>query len=196
MANVIKFKRKNSLKGRFDKVMEPHFDALYAAARRMTMSPHDAEDLVQEVCIKALNRLDDLEQMAYPRAWLLRVMYHQFVDDTRRASRSPVDAAETGDESSHPDDLVAHDVPPEERTDRDQQIERVLRAMRCLDPDHCALVTMHDVEGIGIEEISELTGMPAGTIKSQLHRTRKKLGRLLKSSAIKRPQLRIVGSES
>ena len=175
--------------------MKPHFDALYAAARRLTMSQHNAEDLVQEVCIKAFERINELKQIEFPRAWLLKVMYNHFVDDTRRAAKSPLDAAWTGDDSAELDEIATSAEGPEEQVDQDQRIERVLRAMRCLDADQCALVAMHDVEGLSIDELCGLTGMPAGTIKSQLHRTRKKLGRLLMNETVNRPHLKVIGGK-
>ena len=161
----------------------------------MTLSPQDAEDLVQEVCIKALHHLEELAEIEYPRAWLLKVMYNQFVDETRRTARSPVDAAWTGDQSAEPDEMASHTEQPEELTDRDQRVERVLRAMRSLNANQCALVAMHDVEGLSIAELCQMTGMPEGTIKAQLHRTRKKLGRLLKNDALARPHLKVIGGK-
>lgn len=173
----------------------PHFQALYGAARRMTLSPHDAEDLVQDVSMKALARLDDLERMQYPRAWLLKVMYNLFLDSKRQEARSPVHQAHTGADSDEPDSLESKGVPSDELVDRSQNIERVLKAMRCLDPDQCALVALHDVEGVSVEELSRMTGLAAGTIKSQLHRIRRKLGRLLSNDAIRRSHLKVVGEK-
>lgn len=196
VSKIIHFKRKATRSERFEALMAPHFDALYKAARRMTLSPDDAEDLLQEVCITVLNRLEQVERVEYPRAWLIRVMYNRFIDDTRRMSRSPFDYASTGEASDEPDEIAAETARPEELVGRDQEIERILRAMRCLNPEQCSLVAMHDVEGISIDELSGLTGMPAGTIKSQLHRIRKKLGRLLSNKEIGRPQLKIVGGKS
>ena len=161
----------------------------------MTLSTHSAEDLVQEVCLKAMSRLDELENVEYRRAWLLKVMYHRFIDDQRRNQRSPVDIASTGIESMEPDIIADRTGQPDELVDREQRIEAVHRAMRCLKAEQCALVAMHDVEGLSIDELCELTGMPAGTIKSQLHRTRKKLGRLLTNDAIVKPHLKIVGGK-
>ncbi len=159
----------------------------------MTLSYDDAEDLVQEVCIKAFANLDRLEDMEYPRAWLLKVMYNIFVDDKRREARSVIDAAATGQESGEPEALEAGEASLDELIDRSQNIERVLNAMRCLHPDQCALIAMHDVEGVSITELSAMTGLAAGTVKSQLHRTRRKLGRLLSNDAIRRSHLKIVG---
>lgn len=159
----------------------------------MTMSPHDAEDLVQEICIKAFERLDELESIEYPRAWLLKVTYNQFIDNRRRSDRTPVDIAPTGVESQDPDLTAASADNPEDLVDRQQNVERVLQAMRCLDADNCALVAMRDVEGLSIDELCKLTGAPAGTIKARLHRTRVKLGRLLSNDAIAHSHLRVVG---
>ena len=195
MGNVVNFRRAPTRQERFETVVGPHFEALYGAARRMTLSYHDAEDLVQEVCIKAFAHLDRLEAMDYPRAWLLKVMYNLFVDDKRREERSAIDAANTGEDASQPETLDAGETSLEVLVDQSQDIERVLHAMRCLDPDQCALVAMHDVEGISVAELSALTGQPAGTIRSQLHRTRRKLGRLLSNDAIRRSHLKIVGTE-
>jgi RNA polymerase sigma-70 factor (ECF subfamily) len=194
VGNVVSFRRAPTRQGRFEKVVEPHFEALYGAARRMTLSYHDAEDLVQEVCIKAFAHLDRLETMKYPRSWLVKVMYNLFLDDKRREERSSIDAAAKGQDSGEPETLDSGEAPLDELIDRTQNIERVLNAMRCLDPDQCALVAMHDVEGVSVAELCAMTGLPAGTIKSQLHRTRRKLGRLLSNDAIRRSHLKIVGT--
>jgi len=176
--------------------MRPHFDALYAAARRMSMSAVDAEDLVQEVCLKAFLKLDELEAMEYQRAWLLRVLYNQFVDSRRVMQRSPVGLATTGDDENN-----AFDVPagagwqPEELLDRELRVELILKAMRVLGTDQCTLVALHDIEGMSLDELHEMTGTPIGTLKSQLHRTRAKLGRLLASDLAQKPDLRVIGGK-
>lgn len=177
---------------RFESLVRPHFEALYAAARRLTVSPHDAQDLVQDVCLKAFTRLGELERIEFRRAWLLKVLYHEFVDSDRRNRRSPVSLASTGAETDELDLGEAGTAQPDELVDRGQRVERVLSAMRRIDPDHCALVVMHDVEGFSIDELCKLNGAPAGTIKAQLHRTRVKLGRLLGNAAAA-PKLRIAG---
>jgi RNA polymerase sigma factor (sigma-70 family) len=193
MRNIIALKRSSRYRHRFETLVRPHFDAMYRAARRMTRSPHDAEDLVQEVCLKVFGRLDELELIEFRQAWLLKVLYHEFIDTQRRTGRSPVDIAPTGTESEVPD-LIAEGTPqPDEMVDREQRIEHVLRAMQCLDADQCSLVAMHDIEGYSIDELCMLTGMPAGTIKAQLHRTRMKLGRLLSNDAIARTHLKLIG---
>ena len=176
--------------------MRPHFDVLYAAARRMTLSLTDAEDLVQEVCVKAFLRLDEFERIKYQYAWLLKVLYHQFIDLQRSRDRSALGNAETGTESMDPDTVSEISQQPEDLVDRDIRVGQILKAMAILGKENCSLVALHDVEGLTLQELHEMTGKPIGTIKAQLHRTRARLGRLLMNDAISKPHLKIVGGKS
>ncbi len=180
---------------RFEAILRPHFDALYAAARRMTLSSVDAEDLVQDVCLKSFTRLDELERIEYQRAWLLKMLYHKFIDNQRAEQRSPVSIAETGLDSLEPDELSQYESQPEKLLDEEIRISRILMAMKRLNSDHCALVALCDIEGFSIKELQELTGLRSGTIKAQLHRTRAKLGRILSNDESLKPHLKVIGSE-
>ena len=180
---------------RFEAIVRPHFDALYAAARRMTLSSLDAEDLVQDVFLKSFTRLDELERIEYQRAWLLKMMYHKFIDNQRTKQRSPVDIAETGLDSIEPDDLIQQQQQPDVNADEEIRIARILMAMKRLNNEHCALVAMRDIEGMSIKELQAITGLPGGTIKAQLHRTRTKLGRILSNDESLRPHLTAIGDE-
>ena len=81
--------RRTSRRSRFAALVQPHFDALYGAARRLALSPSDAEDLVQDVCLKAHTHIDELEKIEFQRAWLLKTLYHRFIDIQRSRERSP-----------------------------------------------------------------------------------------------------------
>ncbi len=186
----------NSQKKRFEVLLRPHFDALYGAARRMTLSSVDAEDLVQDVCLKAFLRIEEFERIAYQRAWLLRVMYNKFIDNQRLSARSPISQADTGADSLDPDERPESRWLPDEEADRDVRIVRILMAMKHLNSDLAALVALRDIEGFSISELHDLTGMPAGTIKAQLHRTRARLGRLLANDRSLGPNLMAVGNNN
>jgi RNA polymerase sigma-70 factor (ECF subfamily) len=180
---------------RFAELVRPHFDVLFAAARRLTASPADAEDLVQDVCLKAHLRIDELEKIEFPRAWLLKMLYHRFIDIQRSRGRSPVDMAETGTDSNDPDRLSPAGTRPDELVEREMRIDTIVRAMGILNSEATSLLALHDIEGFSLAEIRELTGLPEGTIKSRLHRTREKLGRLLSNEAIAKPVLTVVGGK-
>ena len=99
----------------FEAEVLPQSRALFGMAYRRTGNAHDAEDLVQEDCLRANYELHKLETLDYVLGWLLRVQYRLFVDGVRRRRRSPIS---TSSESNDLADLCASDNPgPEELTE-------------------------------------------------------------------------------
>jgi RNA polymerase sigma-70 factor (ECF subfamily) len=159
---------------RFAALVREHYYALHRAAYRLTRSTVDAEDLVQEVCVRAYPRLGVIEQLEQPRGWLLRVLYRLFVDMRRRYERTHVRAIDENE------DFVSGDPGPLEEADRALERWRIEEAWRHLNHEQRLLLVLHDIEGYSLKEIQSLTGFKEGTIKSRLHRARVRLGRLLK----------------
>jgi|SRR5690606_17971069 len=157
---------------RFETLVHAHYDALYRVAFRFTRSTHDAEDLVQEVCVRAFPRLAELERLEQPRGWLMRVLYRLFIDLSRRYERRHVASLESLDAAALPQaaENVADDAAAEQRA------ERLRRAWQRLDQEQRALLALHDIEGYSLRELNELTGLKEGTLKSRLHRARVRLG--------------------
>jgi len=189
-------KWRRSDRSRFAGLMRPHFDALFMAALRLTLSAADAEDLVQDVCLKAHLHIDELEAVEFPRAWLLKILYHQFIDGQRTKDRSPMDMADTGAESNDPDLLVGDGSRPDDLVEREMQLDTIFRAMKILGKEASSLIALHDIEGFSLEELAKVTGLPKGTLKSRLHRTRARLGRLLTNKEIHKPLLTVVGGRT
>lgn len=161
---------------RFEALIGQHYPLLFRTAYRFTRSVHDAEDLVQEVCIRAYPRLDELETLDQPHSWLLCVMRRLFIDQLRRFDRTHVDSLELHDTAA-----FASDEPgPAEETDNALRARRLERAWGGLDRDQRALLALHDIEGYSLAELMEMTGLKEGTLKSRLHRARLKLGKLLR----------------
>ena len=162
----------------------------------MTLSAEDAEDLVQEVCLKSFERLQELERIEYQRAWLLKMMYHKFIDNKRSEQRSPLFNADTGQDSVEPDELTQNKSSTEQRVDQEIRVARILMALKRLNRDDSTLVLLRDIEGLSIKELQGLTGLPEGTIKARLHRTRRKLGKILSNDETLKPQLQAIGGKS
>jgi RNA polymerase sigma factor (sigma-70 family) len=158
---------------RFATMIRQHYDVLYRAAYRLSRSAVDAEDLVQEVCVRAYPRIGEIEQLEHPRGWLLRVLYRLFIDQRRRYDRRHVRPIEDDEE------FVSDEPGPAEEADRALHRWRLEDAWRYLNPEQRLLLALHDVEGYTLMEIHSLTGLKEGTIKSRLHRARVRLGRLL-----------------
>ena len=137
----------------FERLVRPHFDRLYRLAWRLAGSKSEAEDLFQELLIKAYGKIEDLANIEQPGPWLCRVMYNLFIDEQRRFTRHRmriVDEGQLGPEgienSAGTDDPVANN----------EQIEQILRlenALAQLSDEHRIVVLLHDTEGYKLTEI-------------------------------------------
>jgi RNA polymerase sigma-70 factor (ECF subfamily) len=163
----------------FERIVQPHFDRLYRLAWRLTGSKAEAEDLFQELLLKAFGKLDDLVTIEEPGSWLSRVMYNLFVDERRRFAKQRM---QTVAEGSLPGDglagLAGGNDPVHENL-RLEKLKRLDTALAQLSDEHRQIVLLHDTEGYKLAEIQDLTGAPIGTIKSRLHRARARLREIL-----------------
>ncbi len=169
----------------FERLVRPHFERLYRLAWRLAGSKAEAEDLFQELLIKAYGKIDALTTVDKPGPWLGRMMYNLFVDDRRRfarqrmvtvaASQLTKDGIEglAGPDASGTDPVAAQQ--------RFEQYQRLDKALAQLSEEHRVVVLLHDTEGYKLQEIQDLTGTPVGTIKSRLHRARARLREILEN---------------
>jgi RNA polymerase sigma-70 factor (ECF subfamily) len=156
----------------FDALVRPHVRALYRSAMRFTGSRPDAEDLVQDVLVKLYRHRQQLSEVADPRTWMLRVLYREFLN-YRRASlrwfarRRAVQASTEDGEHVAPAELG-----PSAELDRARLAQQLDGALHRLTQESRALVTLHLIEGYTLEELTDVFGVPIGTLKSRLHRAR------------------------
>lgn len=163
----------------FDAVVRPHFAALYRAAMRLTHSREDAEDLLQEVSLRAYPELDRLEKLESPRGWLLRVQYRIFVDEFRRRTRSPFAA---GREAADADLAASDDPGPAQLTEQLQRQQQLARVWHELDRKQRALLALH-AEGYSLAELEAFTGLSRNAIGVRLHRARARLAKLIRNDS-------------
>ncbi|HEY9182353.1 MAG TPA: RNA polymerase sigma factor [Gammaproteobacteria bacterium] len=158
----------------FSALIAPHLAALFRSAYRLTGNRPDAEDLVQEVCMRAYAEIGTLRSFEQPKGWLFKVAYRAFLDGVRRRARSRVGA--TGEDF---DATRFSDGPtPEETTEAELAERRLLDAFGRLDRDQRALLALH-VEGHTLAELQAITDLSTDVLKARLYRARVRLGRLL-----------------
>lgn len=150
---------------RFDRLVRPHVHDLYRQAFRYTGRREDAEDLVQDLLTKLYGRTAEMEQIDQIRPWLIRSLYHTFIDSLRKRGRTPgadgyEDVADC--ELSEPGDEFL----------RLEQRTSLARAMAGLSPEHRAVLVLHLVEGHSLAELRTLLDVQIGTLKSRLHRAK------------------------
>jgi RNA polymerase sigma-70 factor (ECF subfamily) len=177
---------------RFATLVEPHFAALYRAAVRLTRQRQDAEDLLQELCVRAYSRVDDLAAADSPLAWLLSTQYRLFVDFTRRRRRSPFVAVA--------DALDLTEATPSALPGPERDADGVLGQQRLalvwdrLEAEQRALLALH-AEGYGIDELAGVFGIAKNAVSARLHRARQRLAKLLHGAATGKPSFEFLESE-
>ena len=160
-------------------MVRPHFDRLYRLAWRLTGRKAEAEDLFQELLIKAFEKLDDLVGIEQPGPWLARVMYNLFIDERRRFARRRLHTIEDGQLPGDGLEGLPGAENPVHDNERIDTIRRLDTALSQLSDEHRLIVLLHDAEGYKMTEIQALTGIPLGTVKSRLHRARSRLREIL-----------------
>lgn len=153
-----------------------HLDALYGLGLRLTGGDEArAEDLVQETCLKAYRSWDDFEPGTDCRAWLTTILRNTFISAFRRRKSRPT-AVEYADEVSGRSVFgdVRDEDPAGEFFDRIVDDE-VVEAIDDLDDAFRVPLVLSDLEGFGYREIADALEIPVGTVKSRLHRARRRL---------------------
>ncbi len=149
-----------------ESVVSPHLDALYAQAFQYTGDRDSAQDLLQDMLVNILQDEGKVLKLDPVKPWLMRCLYNRFIDHCRKAGRE-VDART----EIELDQLEGSERGPESKYYHGQ----VVKSLSCLTPDQRVAVVLFDLKGHSLEEVSNVMGVPTGTVKSHLHRARKRL---------------------
>lgn len=158
----------------FEHELMEHLDALYRAALRLTDDVRDAEDLVQDSCLKAFRFLHRFRQGTNFKAWIFKILNNLWINRFQRSIREPslVNLAQAAE-------LRASDGPSLADPERDLfdkfMDDEVKAALDKLPPQFRAVVLLRDVEGFTYQEIADIVGCPLNTVRSRLSRGRRAL---------------------
>jgi RNA polymerase sigma-70 factor (ECF subfamily) len=173
----------------FEKEFMPHLDAMYNFALKLTNDQDDANDLVQDTCLKAYRFAGSFEPGTYAKAWLFRILKNNFINDYRKKSRGPTkvefewfEQSFAGDEDAEPAfqaDLKAESV-------NEMMGDEITSAIQSLPVDFRMIIILCDLEEFSYEEMGKILNIPVGTVRSRLHRARAVLKEKLSEYAKKR----------
>jgi RNA polymerase sigma-70 factor, ECF subfamily len=162
----------------FAELVVMHAERVYGALRRFGLDAAEADEVAQEVFVRAWRGLPRFEERARFSTWLYRIAFNEA---QRRLSRRDPRRSETGLDQ---DDQIASlpdssGLGPEAQT-LDREFEHTLeRALDELPADLRAAVALRDVEGLSTGEAAEIAGVGEAAFKSRLHRGRMRLRSLL-----------------
>jgi RNA polymerase sigma factor (sigma-70 family) len=160
----------------------PYLPEAYALARAITGNRADAEDVVQDACLRALRAISGLA-IANPRAWMLTIVHntaYTWLGKNRPAAIVAVDDLELAEQSSsHGGDQNT----PERAVIAKSEAAHLEAAIAALPTGFRETLVLRDIEGLNYKEIAEITGVPIGTVMSRLTRARSRLITLLGRAA-------------
>ena len=163
---------REDIKARFAKVVMPHLDDAYGLARWVTGNRADAEDVVQEACLRAFRGIGRFAGGS-GRAWVLAIVRNAAYDWLRK-NRSPtvvnVDNLEAVERPA--DDAISADHNPEAALIARADEAKLKAAIANLPPVFRDTLVLRDVQGLDYKEIAAITNVPIGTVMSRLARAR------------------------
>src|SRR6476646_6034805 len=145
-----------------------HLDALYSFALKLSRARDEAEDLVSDTILRALERWEQYRLGTNIRAWLFTILYHVFVSRKRRVDAREVPEGD-GERGWSVQDAVG-DADPESTFYDSFLDDEIVRAIDALPNEYRTAVILSDVRELRYAEIAQILGVPEGTVKSRLFR--------------------------
>ena len=162
----------------------PHLGAAYNLARWLARDGHDAEDIVQDACIRALRYIDSLDR-SEARPWFLAIVRNAFYDWCERNRPAEI-ARDDGAALEAAVDLAA--VDPEQAALRRSESRLLADAIAELPLAFREVLILREMEGLSYKEIARIADIPVGTVMSRLARAR--------ASLQGSPRLRAIGERT
>lgn len=158
----------------FAPLLERYGQPVFSLVVRIVGCREDAEELVQDVFMKAFRSLASFRRESCFSTWLYRIAYNTAISFVRKPRRESLSFDEAGMER------VAMEAIDEATDSEGDRLRRLERALGELSPDERALIVFFYKQEKKIEEIATIMGLTVSNVKVKLHRTRKKLTGLVK----------------
>ncbi|RYX85880.1 sigma-70 family RNA polymerase sigma factor [bacterium] len=169
----------------FEEIYQMYHRRIYNAVYGMLGDPDDAQDVTQDVFMRLYDALPTLRADEAFSTYLYRIALNLCRDRARRKKRvrfQSMDTPRADDEGDvEPMEFPDQGKLPEELLTGDELQRRVREAVLTLSNDHKAVIVMHHFQGMEVNDIARILGVPTGTVKSRLARGRDQLHRKLRS---------------
>jgi RNA polymerase sigma-70 factor (ECF subfamily) len=155
-----------------------HIDGLFGYALALTRNRTEAEDLVQETYVRALDAAGRLRENSNIKAWLFTILRNLWLNELRRRHSGP-QIVEIDSEENAADGLAGDSKNSHEIFVSNEDAERVRTAIAKLPIEFKEIILLREFEEMSYREIADVLGCPAGTVMSRLGRARAKLRSIL-----------------
>lgn len=159
----------------FEETVLPHLDAAFNYARWLTRNDADAEDVVQDACMRALRYFSSLRD-ENARAWFFTIVRNTWYSRVSRRANTAEAASLDTTRDERPDESLG----PEQRLLQQHAVARVHAALEQLPADFREVLVLREFEGLSYKEIAAVVRIPIGTVMSRLARARERLLTVLK----------------
>jgi RNA polymerase sigma-70 factor, ECF subfamily len=154
----------------FDATVLPHLDAAFNFARWLTRDDAEAEDVVQDACVRALRYFSSLRDDD-ARAWFFTIVRNAWYS---RVARRPA-ATQTASLDGRGGEPLDDAPDPEAQLLRQDTVDLVRGAIEQLPADFREVLVLREIEGLSYKEIATVVRVPIGTVMSRLARARERL---------------------
>jgi len=172
---------------RFEALLMPHLDAAYNLARWLTRNDHDAQDVVQEACLRAMRYFASFRG-EQARPWLLQIVRHTAYGWLQQNRPGDLVSLDADDAAAEPAAPIEHEPMAVAARNADRAL--INRAIAALPVAFREVLVLRELEDLSYKEIARIVDVPIGTVMSRLSRARALLQQALLPGA--RPVLREV----
>lgn len=173
--------------GAFDALVSLYNARVFGVAFRMLQDRGEAEDLTQEVFVAVYHALPEFRAESKLSTWIYRITKNRCLNRIKFLKRRHIGRHYDVDDAS----LASYTRDPkdEQRDPRRlleaQEVSALInRGLSALSEDQRELIVLRDLEQLTYEEITDITGLQLGTVKSRLHRARARLAKVLRPLAL------------
>ncbi len=166
----------------FEELIEEYQLLAFNIAYRMTSNKEDANDMTQEALIKVFKSIKHFRFDSSFSTWLYRIVTNSCIDMIRKNSKIKtysVDNTIETEEGSYQKEMVDNKELPDEVLERKEKREAVHKAIGKLPDKYRIIIILRDIRDLSYDEISEVTELPLGTVKSRISRARNTLKEIL-----------------
>ena len=169
----------------FERLVSRYQNKIMGYSARMLSDHDEAEDVAQEVFIKAYRSLESFRGESSFSTWLYRIATNLCIDRLRKKKRSPQQAYSLDEPIDKDEDKGGREVPdysaePTRAVEREELRLRVREMVAEMPEKLRAVLVMCDMQGMAYEDIAKVLDVPIGTVKSRLFHARADLGRRLR----------------